>query len=209
MRITPNPAVNRTSPGERGHAGYRYVGAHNHCAMADPISVTRSDIGEHLEVLRTSAEQTQIRLAELAGTEGPLEFLYQLKFNAIGCDPLSRSRELNVIEQVNQTFTYLASFNGAEFLFSRHPKVQRLTLNLGTAAGSDIETPQRGGIAAEVFAAVTPRNNGKLTKDIKKVSGAKAKHRYVLFMSPECQAGPYPVTSNPSGVIVWSLGCAL
>ena len=177
--------------------------------MTDPISVTRSDIEERLESLRASAEQTQIQLAELAGAEGPLEFLYQLKFNATGCDPLDPSRALNFIEQLNQTFTYLASFNGAEFLFSRHPKVQHLTLNLGTAAGSDIETPEGGGIAAEVFAAVTPRNNGKLTKDIKKVSSAKAKHRYVLFMSPECEAGPYPVASNASGVIVWSLGCAL
>lgn len=51
-------------------------------------AVTRSDIEEHLEALRASAELTQIQLAELAGTEGPLEFLYQLKFNAIGCDPL-------------------------------------------------------------------------------------------------------------------------
>lgn len=177
--------------------------------MADPITVTRSDIEDHLEALRFSAEQTQIELAELAGTEYPLDFLYKLKFNAIGCDPLNPSRELNVIEQLNQTFTYLASFNGAEFIFSRHPKVQRLTLNLGTAAGSDIETPEDGGIAAEVFAAVIPRNNGKLTKDIKKVSGVTAKHRYVLFMSPECEAGPYPVAANPAGVIVWSLGCAL
>lgn len=177
--------------------------------MADPISVTKSDIEDHLEALRLSAEQTQIELAELAGTEDPLEFLYQLKFRAIGCDPLSPSRELNVIEQLNPTFTYLAFFNGAEFIFSRHPKVQRLTLNLGTLAGSDIETSEGGGIAAEVFAAVRPRNNGKLTKDIKKVSGVKAKHRYVLFMSPECEAGPYPVASNPAGVIVWSLGCAL
>ena len=177
--------------------------------MANPIFVTRSDIDDHLETLRLSAEQTQSQLAELAGTEDPLQFLYQLKFNAIGCDPLSPSRELNVIEQLNQTFTYLASFNGAEFIFSRHPKVRRLTLNLGTAAGSDIESTEGGGIAAEVFAAVTPRNNGKLTKDIKKVSDVKAEYRYVLFMSPECEAGPYPVAPNPAGVIVWSLGCAL
>lgn len=177
--------------------------------MASPISVTRSDIREHLEALRASAEQTQNKLAELADAKDALEFLYQLKFNPVGCDPLSQSRELNVIEQLNQTFTYLASFNGAEFLFSRHPTVQILMLNLGTAAGSDIETPEDGGIAAEVFAAVTPRNNGKLTKDVKKVSRAKATHRYVLFMSPECEAGRYPVASNPEGVIVWSLGCAL
>jgi hypothetical protein len=177
--------------------------------MARPISVTRSDIAEHFAALRASAEQTQIQLAELAGTEGPLEFLYQLKFNPIGCDPLRPSRSLNLIEQLNQTFTCLASFNGADFLFSRHPKVQRLTLNLGTNAGTDIETSEDGGIAAEVFAAVTPQNNEKLIQDIRRVSGFKAKHRYVLFMSPKCEAGPYTATSNPAGVTVWSLGVGL
>lgn len=172
-----------------------------------PISITRFDIKKHLESLRMSAEQTKIQLAKLAGAENPLKFLYQLKFNRTGCDPLNPFRALNFIEQLNQTFTYLASFNGAEFLFLRHPKVQRLTLNLGTAAGSDIETQEDGGIAAEIFAAVNPQNNGKLTNDLKKVSRASAKHRYVLFMSPECEAGLYRVTSNASEVIVWSLGC--
>ena len=177
--------------------------------MTKQVSVTRSDIDDHRESLRASAEQTQIQIAELAGAEGPLEFLFQLKFQSMGCDPLKPSRQLNLIEQLNQTFTYLASFNGADFLFSRHPKVQRLTLSLGTAAGSDIETPESGGIAAEVFAAVTPRNNGKLAKDIKKVLSAKAEHRYVLFMSPECEAGPYQGAQNAAGVVVWSLGCPL
>jgi hypothetical protein len=174
--------------------------------MSKSISVTRSDIEEHLEVLRLSAEQTQILLAEMVGSEGPLEFLYQIKFNPIGCDPLDCSRRLNVIEQLNQTFTYLASFNGAKLLFSRHPKATRLTLNIGTSPGTDIETLEDGGIAAEVFAAVTPLNNGKLRRDIEKVSSVEANHRYVLFMSPKFGAGQYPVVSNPAGVIVWSLG---
>lgn len=177
--------------------------------MTKQVSVARSDIGDHRESLRISAEQTQIQIAELAGTESPFEFLFRLKFQAIGCDPLNLSRRLNLIEQLNQTFTYLASFNGAEFLFRQHPKVQRFTLNLGTSAGSDIETPEGGGIAAEVFAAVTPRNNRKLANDIEKISTAKAKHRYVLFMSPEHEAGPYQGAQNAAGVIVWSLGCTL
>lgn len=178
--------------------------------MSKQISITQSDIEEYRESLRASAEQTQIQIAELAGTESPLEFLCQLKFQSVGCDPLNISRQLNLIEQLNQTFTYLASLNGAEFLFTRHPKVQSLTLNLGTSAGSDIETQEDGGIAAEVFAAVTPRNNRKLANDIKKVSIANAKHRYVLFMSPEHEVGPYQgATTNATGVTVWSLGCAL
>lgn len=178
--------------------------------MSKQITIAQSDIEGYRESLRATAEQTQIQIAELAGTENPIEFLFQLKFQSVGCDPLNISRHLNLIEQLNQTFTYLASLNGAEFLFTRHPKVKRLTLNLGTAAGSDIETPEDGGIAAEVFAAVTPRNNCKLANDIKRVSTTNATHRYVLFMSPEHEAGPYQgATINATGVIVWSLGCDL
>ena len=177
--------------------------------MNKRISVTRIDIEGYRESLLASAEQTQIQIAELAGSEEPMAFLFQLKFQEVGCDPLNLSRQLNLIEQLNQTFTYLASFNGAEFLFARHPKVQSLTLNLGTSSGFDIETMEGGGIAAEVFAAVTPRNNRKLASDIEKVSTADTKHRYVLFMSPEHESGQYRDTPKAAGVIVWSLGCPL
>ena len=66
-----------------------------------------------------------------------------------------------------------------------------------------------GGIAAEVFAAVTPQNNRKLASDIEKVCAINAKHRYVLFMSPEHEAGRYRGTPKAEGVVVWSLGCHL
>lgn len=177
--------------------------------MSKRLTITRFDIEGHRGRLRASAEQAQMQIAELAGSEEPLSFLFQLKFHAIGCDPLNLSRQLNLIEQLNQTFTYLASFNGAEFLFERHPTVQRLSLNLGTTSGFDIQTPEAGGIAAEVFAAVTPQNNRKLASDIEKVSSADAEFRYVLFMSPGHEAGPYRGTPKVAGVTVWSLGCFL
>ncbi len=150
-----------------------------------------------------------MRIAELAGEATPLHFLYQLKFDALGCDPLDPSRQLNLIEQLNQCFTYLASFNGAELLFSNHTRIKSLTLNLGTKSGWDIESEDDGGVVAEVFAAVTPQNNDKLTKDIQKVSGSSARHRYVLFMCPDYEAGRYKAQPAPAGVVVWSLGCEL
>lgn len=177
--------------------------------MSKRLSVTRSDIADYRVSLLASAEHTQIAIAELAGAEEPMPFLFQLKFQQVGCDPLNPSRQLNLIEQLNQTFTYLASFDGAKYLFARHPKVQCLTLNLGTSSGSDIETQEGDGIAAEVFAAVNPRNNRKLAKDIKKVSSTDAKHRYVLFMSPGHEAGQYRGAPNAAGIVVWSLGCPL
>jgi hypothetical protein len=56
-------------------------------------------------------------------------------------------------------------------------------MNLGTTAGTDVESAD-GRIAAEVFAAVSPSNNGKLQKDISKVNSTAAEHRYVFFYSP-------------------------
>lgn len=177
--------------------------------MSKRISITRPDVEGHRASLLASAETTQIRLAELAGSESPMAFLYLLKFRAVGCDPLDPSRPLNLIEQLNQTFTYLASFSAAAFLFEQHPKVQSLSLNLGTTSGFDVETPEDGGIAAEVFAAVTPTNNRKLAKDIERVSMSTARHRYVLFISPEHDPGLYRDATKVSGVTVWSLGCSL
>jgi hypothetical protein len=173
--------------------------------MTKQISVTKSEIEDYKQCLRRSADQTQTKISGLARSTDSLEFMSQLKFQAIGCDPLNTSRQLNLIEQLNQTFTYLASFDGAAFLFSKHPKLRQLTLNLGTSPGSDIESSEEGGIAAEVFASVDPRNNRKLANDIGKVSRAKAKHRYVLFMSPDHKAG-YFHTAGADGIIVWSLG---
>lgn len=172
--------------------------------MTKQISVTKSEIEDYKQRLRKSADQTRTKISGLACGTDSLEFLSQLKFQAIGCNPLA-SRQLNLIEQLNQTFTYLASFEGAAFLFSQHQNLKQLTLNLGTSPGSDIESSEEGGIAAEVFASVDPRNNRKLANDIEKVSKAKAKHRYVLFMSPDHKAG-YFETSGADGIVVWSLG---
>jgi hypothetical protein len=176
--------------------------------MSKQLVIGKSDIEGYKQLLRESAEQTRTEISKLVDSNGgSLEFLFQLKFQSTGCDPLKADRRLNLIEQLNQSFTYLASLNAASFLFGWHPGVKRLTLNLGTSPGSDIETLEDGGIAAEVFASIDPRNNRKLPNDIEKVSRANAKHRYVVFMSPLHEAGQYQAP-NADNVIVWSLGYA-
>jgi hypothetical protein len=174
------------------------------------LNLNRLDIDGYKQRLFASAKHTQKVIRQLASIQDSTSFLATLKFNAIGCDPLNAEKPLNLIEQLNQTFTYLASFQGAEFLFSRHPDIPSLQLNLGTSSGFDIESDESGGLVAEVFAAVTPKNNQKLTKDCKRVAESQAKHRYVLFMSPKCpQAGPYPYKAAAQGVSVWSMGYPL
>lgn len=179
-------------------------------AMSKHLVMDRDfDIQGRRDTLRAAAAETQLRIAELAGDSSPMEFIRQLKFDALGCDPLDPSRRLNLVEQLNQSFTYLASFNAAEVLFSKHPRVKSLTLSLGTRAGWDIESTDNGGLVAEVFAAETPKNNQKLANDNAKVAGSRVKHRYVLFMCPGCDAGLYRSQRDPTGVVVWSLGCEL
>jgi len=121
----------------------------------------KEDAERHIESLRRSAEESQFKIDEISSYSNPLEFLRQIKFEKIGFDPLDAERPLNLIEQVNQTFTYFASFKAAGYLFDRHKGIDSLTLNLGTRSGLDIESSFDGGIAAEVFAAVHPNNNNR------------------------------------------------
>ena len=88
----------------------------------------------------------------------------KMKFGVIGFDPLDSKCELNIVEQINQSFTYLASFYALEILFIDYSKLAPFRLNLGTALGSDIES-ECGGLTAEV----APTSNQKLKKDISKV----------------------------------------
>ena len=90
----------------------------------------------------------------------------------IGRHPLE-NRDLNLVEQVNQTFTILVSLAAVEWLFNYEPTTAPFTLNPGTKSGSDI-LGQQENLAAEVFAAVRPSNNRKLNLDIERVACATA-----------------------------------
>ena len=152
---------------------------------------SRDEIEKYIELLKYSAEEAQFKLDEVSSHSYPLHLLEKIKFEKIGFDPLDSTRSINLIEQANQTFTYLASFLAAEILFSKHQGLKHLVMNLGTQAGSDLESQFNGGIAAEVFSSVSPNNNDKLRKDIIKVERTEAKHKYVFFLCPEIEAGPY------------------
>lgn len=115
----------------------------------------------------------------------------KMKFGGIGFDPLDSKRELNIVEQVNQSFTYLSSFYALEMPFTEYPKLAPFRLNLGTASGSDIES-ECGELAAEVFAAVAPTNNQQLRKDINKVLEINAKLKFVFFICPNFELGRRP-----------------
>jgi len=156
--------------------------------------------------LKQTAESTRLQLLDFAGRQTSIDFLGSLKFRKVGCDPLDSSRQLNLIEQLNQTFTYLASLLAVEYLLEKHPNAAPFALNLGTKAGYDIESNRDEGVVAEVFAAVNPNNNRKLKKDVEKVSYAKFKAKYVFFLCPECEAGKRESNPQHPEVLIRSLG---
>ena len=133
--------------------------------------------------IRLASEHALSTLRLLVEQNDALRVLEAVKFDRIGRDPLDPTRPLNLIEQVNQTFTALVSVRAVEYLFDHHPEAAPFRVNLGTAAGSDIESLE-GSVVAEVFSATHPASNQKLKKDIAKVGAVSAKHRYVFFHCP-------------------------
>jgi hypothetical protein len=130
-----------------------------------------------------SARGTLGRLRDRLIMDGELSSLALLKFDRAGCDPLDAGRSLNFIEQVNQTFTYLATIQAARWLLENHGEHAPYVLNLGTAPGSDI-CSQDGCVIAETFAATHPDSNRKLAKDIAKVQRAPGLLKFVFYLSP-------------------------
>jgi O-acetyl-ADP-ribose deacetylase (regulator of RNase III) len=153
-----------------------------------------------LKNARNAAEQL-MRTAEQG-----IHLLRRLKFERAGFHPLSGD-PLNLLEQVNQTFTFLVTFEAARIVLAKHrDECSGLRLHLGTAPGSDIESVPPGVIAAEVFAAVSPDNNDKLTKDISKVGKTCARYKYVFFHSPGVVGGRQRhLEPQGSSVEVWSV----
>lgn len=103
--------------------------------------------------------------------QDPIEALHQMKFNPIGIHPID-GRELNLIEQVNQTFTYKVALKAAAWLLAEHPDAGGFSLAPGAAMSLplDIMSVKPSFVGAETFAATHPDSNRKLTKDLTNLS---------------------------------------
>lgn len=161
-----------------------------------------------IESVTQSAAKAMEQIAMLP-KEQALRSLWSMKIEQVGCDPLDADAPLNLIEQLNQSFTYVATAKAVKVLLSLHPELAPFELNLGTMAGSDIESAKGGGLAAEVFAAVNTKNNRKLSKDIEKVGMVNAQFKYVFFMCPGYETGRQSQLETRPDVEVWSVGAAL
>lgn len=159
-----------------------------------------------LLLARVVASATQVRQWITAFDGEPLDFLRRLKFEAVGYHPIAH-HPLNVIEQVNQTWTYAVALLAARRLFQLHPDAGGYHLAPGAHASQplDVMSEVEGLVGAETFAAVTPRNNNKLFKDLSKLSSRPETNRYVFFMSPRFPGNTRLPQFERNGVQVWSV----
>lgn len=170
---------------------------------------TDAEVQTALERINESAARAQSALSKLPTS--PLQALEKIKFVPIGSHPLE-DRPLNIIEQVNQTFTYLVAVKAAGLLIKWHPGAQGFRLMPGAHAPAgtlDMESIEPRLVGAETFAAVRPENNRKLARDLSKLALRPERHRYVFFMSPA-----YPKTirlpeKERDGVQVWSIALSV
>ena len=173
-------------------------------ANANVIEVMSVEEAQSVENTILEAANRSSEWISASGLKG-VDLIRSLKYEPIGFHPIDL-RPLNLIEQVNQTFTCLAAIKAIEVLFQLHPESAGFRLNMAEQQGSDIESLD-GGIAAEVFAAVKPSNNQKLKKDIEKAGSTNANHKYVFFASPGYTSGRHSEQEdyrNPE-VQVWAV----
>jgi hypothetical protein len=165
---------------------------------------TIEDVDRYLAQIRKSAVSAQEWIR--AQTCGPFDLLRRMKFDRVGFDPIE-GQALNIIEQINQTWTALVAIEAARQLLSLHPDAGGYRLEPG-AYGSiplDVMSVAPGLVGAETFATVDYRNNRKLQKDVKKMAARSERHRYVFFMSPDFPKTERLTRLGRDGVEVWSV----
>lgn len=140
-----------------------------------------------------SAHQVLNSLKRCESADESLALLWKLKSGLGGLDPIDPTRPLNFIEQLNQTFTYLATARAAKWLLQHHPELAPFSVNLGTMKGRDIfckADPTK--LHGEVFAAANVTNNKKLVRDIAYLKKNGAEIQYAFFMAPNHDEGLQP-----------------
>lgn len=146
-------------------------------------------VEQNIAKVRQSMAVTSEKLTHLLNTN-PKDAFYEMKFGKIGQEPLEGT-PLNLIEQLNQVYTYLVSLYGVKFLIKRYPEYAPFKLNLGTTGGYDIESID-GNIICECFSTTSLRSNDKVNKDAKRLmSNKKAEKRFIFYHTPGNQNVTY------------------
>lgn len=148
--------------------------------------MTIHNLEELLEAWRKAdiaMSQTIEALREITADPSPFEIAYKIRFEQSAFDPLDSERALNLTEHLNQLFTCLVSFAAAHDLHINHNTEFPINLNIGARRGFDIEA-RESEIKGECFAAVSPKNNGKMKNDIARLKDATATRKFLYYYSP-------------------------
>ncbi|MBB5400294.1 hypothetical protein [Paraburkholderia youngii] len=141
-----------------------------------------------------------------AHSDSPLDLLRRLKFDTVGFHPATGT-PLNLIEQINQTWSHVVAIVASRQLLKLHPHAGGFHLAPGAHASLPFDiVSEDGSVVAETFAAVTPANNGKLRNDLDKLaSRPDIRYRYVFFMAPKYPGISRHEKFERGGVQVWSV----
>lgn len=162
------------------------------------------DADKLMDEIRRSAARVHDWIT--AQTGDPLVMLKCMKFCQVGFHPI-KGHKLNLVEQINQTWTFAVAIAAARQLLLLHPEAGGFRLAPGAHFSQplDIMSEVEGLVGAETFAAVHPDNNGKMDVDLAKLAGRPETHRYVFFMSPRCPGNERQPQFEKNGVQVWSV----
>jgi hypothetical protein len=167
---------------------------------------SKSDVKHHMDLVRASALRVHNVIAAMTGD--PLDMLRRMKFEPIGYHPIE-DRPLNLVEQINQTWTFAVALAAARQLLTLYPVEVSGGFNLAPGAHAalelDIMSEVEGLVAAETFAVVKLNNNDKLKDDLVKLAARQETHRYVFFMCPDHPGNERRPKLERFGVQVWSV----
>jgi hypothetical protein len=153
-----------------------------------------------------AAEGLRQSLAKLCQEKTEFDLLRSLKFEHVGFNPAHCDGSYHVIEQINQSMTYLTTACALKWLKAKHPDLHWHG-SLGPAGGTDIFSSDES-VLCEVFAAVNETNNQKLKRDIEKIlkaaSTSSSVTRYVFCCLNNLAEGPGPIidTGTPGVTVV-------
>lgn len=165
---------------------------------------TPSEVDAHMATIEAAACRTLEWFARQQSD--PMPLLRNVKFAPVGFHPID-GHPLNFIEQINQTWTYLAALAATRKLLELHPEAEGFRLAPGAHAAQDLDIMSNvpGLVGAETFAAVHPGNNRKLASDLSKLAARTERHRYVFFISPAFPGTKRLSQLDRDGVAVWSV----
>lgn len=162
------------------------------------------DVDRYLGLVRDAAATIQKWMATQNGDA--LHLLRRMKFEVGGIHPIL-GHPLNVIEQINQTWTFVVALCAARHLLEMHPDAGGFVLAPGAHALIDLDIMSQtpGLVGGETFVAVDPANNDKLKTDMRKLAARTERHRYLFFMSPRFPGFKRLPQFEQTGVQVWSV----